>query len=249
MSRKISAPRFGAAIGLVLAFCFPNVSAAVTIDFNLNAGTFVSLPPVGSQTGTYTGVYQSPTFNGFAPQVIGTGQTVFFDFAFAGSSQFITLGDSTPPTLPNEGVIFDVGGTGMAGLNPVIRILNVTGSYRDDATTDTNYVNEPSLLAYAGAGEAFAGSIRIGEFSAAFPNDPARFFNVPLDLTQQSLRFSGLQLELFNGGPDPITVTDVSFQAIANSVSIPTPAAFPLLGAGLALMGVVRSRRKRAAVT
>ncbi len=228
---------------LWLLWPVPNLVAAPII-FDLTDGTFITLPVAGGQPYSYTGVYQSPTF---AIDVsISGGQTATFDFIFNDGSlnQFIRLTDNNNNALPNEGVIFDVQGTGSSTVNPVVNLTGATGSYRQDISTNVAVV-AATVLSYAGASETFFDGIRIGEFNASFPNDPARFFEVPLDVTQFSLLFNDLHLEIFNQGPDSISLTALSFQAIGNIVEIgstPTPATLALFGLGLAGLGW--SRRK-----
>ncbi len=230
---------------LSLLFLWPvsNLVAA-PIVFDLNDGTFTTLSAV-NQPYDYTGVYQSPLFDIDDVSISG-GQTAIFDFLFSDStlSQFIRLTDDDN-TLPNEGVIFDVQGTGESLVNPVVNLTGATGSYRQDIVTNVPVV-AATVLSYAGASESFLNGIRIGEFNDTFPNDPSRFFSVSIDITQSSLLFTDLHLEIFNQGQGTITLSALSFQAIANEVDIgviPEPATLILFGFGLAGLGW--SRRKK----
>ncbi|MCB1818697.1 MAG: PEP-CTERM sorting domain-containing protein [Chromatiaceae bacterium] len=231
---------------LCLAALWPiSNSLAAPIVFDLNDGTFVTLPAVGSQSVDYTGVYQSPTFD-IDDVTIGAAETFSIDFEFNSGvgNQFIRLTD-LGNGLPNEGVIFDVQGTGSSQVNPIVRLTGASGSYRQDTSTNIQ-VNDETVLSYAGASELFDDGIRIGEFNDSFPNDPARFLNVALDVTQFSILFRDLHLEVFNGGANPITVTSLRFQAIANEVeivSVPEPASLALIGLGLACIGYGRRKR------
>ena len=49
-------------------------SLATPIVFDLNDGTFVTLPATGGQTVDYTGVYQSPTFD-IVDMIVNGGET------------------------------------------------------------------------------------------------------------------------------------------------------------------------------
>jgi hypothetical protein len=214
---------------------------AAIISFSLGSGTFVTLPAVGSQATDYTGVYQSPTFN--VSTTINPGQSATFDLVFNDGG--LRISDSSPVSLPNEGIIFSAIGSGLALVNPVIRVLNATGSYRVDATTDTN-VSNATLDDYLGAGEVYNNGIRTGFFSGAFPNDPSRFAGVGLDLTQFSILFLGVEFEIFNAGPNAISISQLSFLAVGNTVeAVPAPAALPLLCLGLGLIGVALVTRRR----
>jgi len=220
----------------------PQASAA-PIVFDIYSGSFVTLPATGLQTTDYTGVYQSPTFNVAA--TIAPGATAIFAIQFTGGG--LRVSDNAAFHLPTEGVIFRAAGTGTAVVNPVIRVLNATGSYRQDATTDVDVVDQ-TLVDYLGAVEAFNNGIRTGFFSADFPNDPTRAAGVGLDITQFSLMFLGVQLELFNGGPNPISISQISFQAVGSAVEIvgvPAPSALPLLALGLGLIGFGLVARRR----
>ncbi len=233
-------------LSLALSSPVPHASAA-PIVFDLNDGGFVTLAQVGDQPNDYTGIYQSPLFD-VQDVTIAGGQTANFDFVFHSGTvaQFIRLID-VGGALPNEGVIFDVFGSGDSTVNPIINLTGATGSYRQDLSTNVDVTNA-ILLAYAGASEAFAGGIRIGEFSSSFPNDPSRFAGVALDVTQSSLLFRDLHLEIFNQGPNEITISSLSFQAIGSDVQVggvPEPGSLALLALGLSAVGYIRRNRPK----
>jgi|GEM_PF-6932511 len=207
---------------------------AVVINRTISlTNTFVTLPATGSQTADYTHVYQSPTINFSTPEMIAAGGTTVFHIGFNGGR--IILTDSNPADIPNEGVIFDVFGSGIANINPVIRFSEATGSFRGPSDPPT-FVSNQTITTYQGADEAFNGGIRVGEFSSTFPNDPALFAGIARDVTDQTLSFGDVELEIFNQGPNTISVSSLFFFGIGNTVQIaavPIPPALFLFVSGL----------------
>ncbi len=131
-------------------------------------------------------------------------------------------------------MIFEVVGLGSANVNPVIRFSEATGFFRGFSDPVQDIVNQ-TIITYQGAGEAFRNGIRVGEFSSVFPNDPAVLAGVARDVTNQTLSFGDVELELFNQGPNPITVSTLSFLAIANTVqAVPEPSSLLLFAIGIA---------------
>jgi len=241
LARNVIPP---AIVMILLAFPASMLQADIAITFDLNNGTFVDLPPVGSQTTTYEDVYQSPTFD--INETIAPGQSIniMFEFATGPIEQNLIISDSAAFSLPNEGVIFDIFGTGNSDVNFQIDFLGATGSYRS-SITDEIQVNDETVLAALGGPEPFSGGARLGEFFDTFPNDPARFNGIALDATQETLMFDGLNLNLFNGGASDITVSNLTFLAVANEVAIvPEPSSLLLFG-GLSFVAVVSRRRIR----
>ena len=219
---------------------------AVSFTLDLNDGSFVTLPQVGGQTIDYTGIYASPTFD-LGGVVIGPAGTLNVWINFL-PGQSLTLTDAADNGVPQEGILFDVVGSGNTTVNPIIRLSGATGIYRT-SSTDSAVVNDEEVFAYLGSGEAFQdGTTRFGEFSSDFPNDPAFVFG-GRDIVNDSLSFTGVHLEIFNQGSE-MTVDQLSFLAVGNTVTantepIPEPSTFLLFGSGLAgLLGWQRWRTK-----
>lgn len=215
---------------------------AVVVNRNISlTNTFVTLPATASQSVDYTNIFQSPSINFSTPETISPGTSTVFNIGFNGGRLILT--DSNPADIPNEGVIFDVLGLGSSNINPVIRFSQATGSFRGPSDPPTTVSNQ-TITTYQGAGEAFNSGIRVGEFSSAFPNDPALFAGVGRDVTDQTLSFGGVELEIFNQGPDSISISSLSFLGVGNTVqiaAIPVPPALFLFLSGLIGLAIRRS--------
>ncbi len=214
--------------------CYMTANGAVVNRTISLTNSFVTLPATGSQLFDYTNIYQSPVISFSTPEIIAPGTNTVFLIEFGGGR--IILNDSSPAGAPNEGVIFDVSGAGTANLNPVIRFSEATGSFRGPSDPPIIVSNE-TITTYQGVGEAYSNGIRVGEFSSDFPNDPALFAGVGRDVTDQSISFGGVELELFNQGPDAISISSLSFLGVGNTVqiaAIPIPSALLLFLGGLA---------------
>ncbi|WP_145285862.1 hypothetical protein [Pirellulimonas nuda] len=227
--------------------------ASITIDFDLNDGQFVTLPATGSQATDYLGVYQSPTFVLNKSILPGESLKIWLNFQDGGNAQRLHLDEGGASTLPNEGILLELAGIGQSQINFDVQIGGATGSYRTNISDNEQVVNAQRLAALGGP-EPFDDGARLGEFSADYPNDPARFSGIALDLTQEAISFTSLHIDLFNAGTEEITLSELVFLGVANEVSISTAHAIPepysvLTWLGLAATGaLVRGRRGRARV-
>lgn len=154
------------------------------------------------------------------------GEAGSYDFDTTGS--VFQLGSSTSGNVDTELGIWDASGTLLA--------------QNDDG--GTGFFSR--ILIDLTAGTYFVG---ISEFNTIFTDN---FLNRLTgfesgEIADLILNIDGVQLGLFEGASDQLDQETAFFQISVGDVSVvPLPAALPLLGGGIALMGFMGWRRKRA---
>ena len=211
---------------------------ALALNYDLNSGSFVTLPATGSQATDYTGIYQSNSLS--ISESVLPASTFFLTIDFL-PGQSLTVSDDAA-SVPQEGVLFDVFGTGSSNINAIIRLRGATGEYQFPSGTFTPVTDAEVFAHFGPVEQAFNDGARIGSFSAAFPNDPA-VFPGDFDVTNSSLSFTGVELEIFNSGlGSTISLDTATFFAVGNTVTrVPAPGPTALLGLGFLGLGNVEN--------
>lgn len=228
-------------LGLLVSALWGMNAWGLALTYDLNAGSFVTLPATGSQSGDYSGVYQSGSIAINETVLPATTFVLTIDFL---PGQSLTVADNATASVPQEGVLFDVFGTGVSNVNPIIRLRGATGDFRGISGVSMPISDQNVDAHFGPVGQAFNDGIHVGAFSDLFPNDPA-VLPGGFDVTNTALDFTGIELEIFNSGLGAsIRLDTATFFAVGNTVSAAVPVPAPLVLLALGLAGIRLARRR-----